>query len=691
MTLTPYDSQRVRSLDSKRLFGAAVVVLSAACSQPVIDGRLDPSQPGPPGAGADGGGGGPIGGDAGVPQACASDRDYFVEQISRPILETDCMSCHTSTGLAKDTRLVLVPPADEPSIQVNYNTLRAVAADQRDGISLLLLKPTSRVSHGGGQRFTVGSDRHRAFLQLVERFGTPGSCAPGAEIDVCATAAINPGGAVLRRLTSRQYANTIRDLFDGRVAPSPAFPQTSVTSGFNTYASANIVSAPGAEAIFTAAEAVAADAVEDLPALLACAQGQAEADCVAAFVERFGRRAFRRPLTAAELETLNGLYANNGALPLADRVGMILEALLQSPQFLYLDESSGTALPGQAGVEKLDGFGIASKLAYLIWETTPDQALLDLAAQGGLDTAQQVGAKAREMLDDPRARDVISSFHRDWLQLYALDGQTRDRTLYPEFDAALIAAMRGEVDRFANAVIFEAEGTFDALMTSNRGFTNQLLDPVYGLSSGSSGPNDWRELPLDVSKRGGLLTRAAFLAAQSYSAASSPIARGVFVLREVLCQELEMPPGLMIDGLPESTGETVAERLASHRSQALCASCHDKIDPIGFAFENYDAIGRWRDQYSSGHPIVPGGTVPLLGGSFTTPLEMVGLISNLETARSCYATSWFRYAFGRVETRADQCAVRALQERFDQSNGDIKDLIVGITESDAFLYRRSPE
>lgn len=659
-----------------------MLIACAGCTQTPLDGRLSEA---PPNNGNDGG---VVPGDDAGGGTCPSDLEYFVQQISRPILETDCMTCHTSTGLAKETRFILTAPVDDTAHNINFTTLKTLAQEERDGISLILLKPTARVSHSGGERFTAGSDRHRAFLQLVERFRNPGSCAPGSEVDQCAVAGIQPGAAVLRRLTSTQYANTIRDLFAGRVEPSPAFPETVFSSGFNTFAAVNIVSATGAEQIFNAAEQVAAAATSDMPALLACTQGQAEADCVAAFVRNFGRRVLRRPLSDADFELYYALYRDQASRPTSERVAMILEAMLQSPQFLYIDEAR--TAPDSNGVEKLDGYSIAAKLSYYLWDTTPDPALLDLAGAGGLDTAQQVGAKALEMLNDPRAENVITSFHRDWLQLYKLDGAERDPAIYPQFNQALIDAMRGEMDRFVTSIV-GGEGTFSALMTSNRSFTNQTLDMLYGSSSGSTGPSDWRETTLSSEQRGGVLSRAAFLSVNSYAAASSPIARGVFVLREMLCQELEMPPGLEITNPPDVSGETVRERLAAHRSEALCASCHDKIDPLGFGFENYDAIGRWRDQYPNNIAVDASGSGAIVGGSFDGPMELAGLIANLQAARNCYATSWYRYAAGRVENGLDQCALRALQQRFNASNGNIKDLIVGIAESDAFRYRRTPE
>jgi hypothetical protein len=616
---------------------------------------------------------------------CPTNLTFFRETVTPQVLMPDCMQCHRADGFAKDTRFILVPPDQPDANTMNFETMRSVAGTVIEGESIILLKPTLRVSHGGGQRFPVSDDRFKVLQELVFRFGNPDECYQGEEPSVCEQPVPHPGDSPVRPLTSAQWENTVRDLFAGVVDPTGLFPPTQIAAGYSTFVSANIVSEAKAEDILVAAETIARRATLDLPGLLQCAEGQAEQDCVAAFVDRFGLHAYRRPLRDTERTILMSLYGVPD-FDLTERVGMIIEAALQSPQFLYIDDTGGE--PAGEGIEQLDDYAMAQRLSYFFWNTMPDDSLFTAAAEGRLSDAAGVRAEAARMIDDPRALQTVAAFHRDWLQVFGLEEVQKDPQVYPIFSPVVAHSMMGEIDRFVDHVVFDQNGTLRDLLTSRATYSDAMLDDLYGTFSGSSGPDDFRPVALPANQRSGLLTRAAFLSKHAHNAASSPIARGVFVIRNLLCQDLVIPPGLVAGEIPLVEGGTIRERFAVHRSQEACAACHDKIDPLGFAFESYDGVGMFRTLYENGREIETTGNYEDLGIGFENAIELTDRLVESSLVRDCYATQWFRYAIGRVETD-DDCSLIPLRTRFGASGGNVKDLLLGIAESDAFRYRRT--
>ncbi len=618
---------------------------------------------------------------------CPTNQDFFRDVISAQILEPDCMNCHHMGGFAGQTRLILELPDQPDYLAHNYETLKSVAENAVDGMSIILLKPTLSVSHGGGRRFPVEDDRFQEMQELVFRFDHPEECYVGEAPNECTTPGPHPGESPLRPLTSIQYENTVRDLFAGRVDPAGLFPETLITAGFTTFINANIVSESKAEDILLSAESISAQATQDLGGLLECATGQSEAECVAAFVDRFGLHAYRHPLRDEERAILMSIYQ----LPdfdLPEKVGMIIETALQSPQFLYIDDLDGT--PAGEGVEAVDAYAVAQRLSYFFWNTMPDEALFALAADGSLTDPDVLAGQAERMIADPRAKEVVAAFHRDWLRLFALDELQKDASVYPTYSPALARSMVQEIDRVVADVVFTKNGNLTDLLTTRTSFSDTLLDPIYGVDSGSSGPGDFREVTLPNDERSGLLTRAAFLTKHAHDASSAPIARGVFVIRNMLCQDLVIPPGLVAGEIPQIDGSTIRERFAMHRQEAACAACHDKIDPLGFAFERYDGIGQFRDVYANGRDIDTYGAYQDLSIEFEDALDLTDRLVESSVVRDCYAAQWYRYAIGRVETEGD-CSLSRVQQRFTGNGGNVQDLMLGIVESDAFRYRRTAQ
>ncbi len=617
-------------------------------------------------------------------KACIDDLTFFHEVVWKGFMSTDCTACHVVGGDAEDSALVLeLGDSDDVALK-NMEILRPIALDMSQGASLLLLKPTGEIPHFGGQRFDTASDEYKQLEQLVARFVKPGGCDDPMESVDCETAPINPGPSPVRRMTSVQYINTIEELFGGMVTASEGFPQTVTISGFSSYAGPNVVSASSVQVIMETTEAVAQQVGENLGQIAPC-QGELEA-CTEAFIDKFGTKIYRRPLREDEKETLVGLI---GQLPANatynERIVLLVETMLQSPQFLYIDPEEGEAVEGSPGVVALSSYALASRLSYFLWDSMPDEALLERAALGGLNTPEVIWEEVDRMLDDPRAREMVARFHREWLHLYRLEGIEKDPSIYPLFDTKLIAAMIEEIDRVTTHVVFETPGHFRNLLDTTTSFVNPKLAQLYQTPYDPANGSAWIETKLG-SERKGVLNRAAFTTAHAYPHASSPIHRGHFILESVLCQKMVIPP-FEISELPEAANGTVKDRLALHSEDPVCASCHERMDPLGLAFEHFDGVGAWRETYEDGQSVNAKGTLTSPALSFKNSASLTDQLKNLELVRDCYATQWTRYALGRSEQAADACSIGSVRQSFSLGGGTVQGLIHAITQSDSFRYR----
>jgi Protein of unknown function (DUF1592)/Protein of unknown function (DUF1588)/Protein of unknown function (DUF1587)/Protein of unknown function (DUF1595)/Protein of unknown function (DUF1585) len=534
--------------------------------------------------------------------------------------------------------------------------------------------------------------------------GGPGSPGPRPGPAGPGTPSTPPGGAActtreafaspLRRLTRGEYNNTVRDLLGDRTAPADRFPPDEVSGGFSNNAAVLGVSPLLAEKYQEAAEALAAAAVKDLPALVGCDfSGAAEQACARQFVQRFGRRAYRRPLAAADTDRLMALYqAGRAGGSFAEGIEVVLRAVLQAPAFLYRIEGRPGA-PGRAGsspLAPLDGYEVATRLSYFLWGTMPDDALLTAAERNALATADQIEAAARRMLADPRARPVAAEFHRQWLGLTALDRLAKDARAYPEFDDELRAGMRAETAAFVEAAYFGSERTLATLLASDRGFVTPALARLYGVPPPAGAqPTAVQPVALPRDQRAGLLTQAGFLAVHALPDQSSPVNRGKLVREQILCQPMPpQPPGLMVTPPEVDPRKPTRERFAQHAADPQCATCHQLMDPIGFGFERYDGLGRFRTT-DGGRAVDDSGEVTAADGSgfrFQGARELGEQLAASAVVEQCLATQWYRFAFGRLEGPGDQCSLRELQAAFAGAR-DLGELLVALTRTEAFRHR----
>lgn len=495
----------------------------------------------------------------------------------------------------------------------------------------------------------------------------------------------------LRRLTRFEYQNAARDLLRVDASAAQDLPADEITNSFDNNAGVLTVSSLHAEKYVLVSEALAKQAVADVPTHTACAAGLDEQACALEFAKAFGRRAFRRPTTAEDEQSLMSAYrAGREGGSHAEGIEVMIRAALQSPNFLYRLET--TSIADARPQVPVSQFELATRLSFLIWGSGPDDALLDAAAAGELGTKAQVAAKAREMLAEPRARAAITHFFRHWTGAQRLQITTKSTRDFPAFSPAAKAGMLSELPAFVEDVLWSGDHSLKSLLTASVGFVNAELASIYGVAApASSGALARIELPIEQG-RAGLLTQAGFLAVQAHPDQTSPVLRGKFVRAMLLCEPPPPPPADVDISLPEmSAGATARERLASHLIAPSCTTCHTLMDPIGLAFESFDAIGQHRDS-EGGQPLDLSGEVLMtadtaLAGPFTGVRELATKLADSQQVRACLATQWFRFASGRSEATADQCSLSTMRGAFDGSNGDVLELIVASTQTDAFWFR----
>jgi hypothetical protein len=506
---------------------------------------------------------------------------------------------------------------------------------------------------------------------------------PGPE-PTCAAGAVGP--ARWRRLTTRQYRNSVRDLL-GLEADTAAFLLDTTTGPFATNALLPPQSSDIEHYQGTAAT-LAARAVADLPRLLGCDPGAAGQDgCATRFIEAFAARAYRRPLEAAEKEALAAVYTAGKEESFTAGVRLVVEAVLQSPSFLYLAEF-GT---GTGAARPLSGHEISSRLSYLLWNTMPDAALFAAAAAGTLDRPEGVRAEANRLLSSPRFDEAVSSFHTQLFGTTRLVQEgvvSRNPARYPEFDPALRAAMIDETNRFVSYLFSRGDGTISTLLSATFSFPSGPLARLYGAPPpGPDGRVDFTD-----GSRHGILTQASFLATQPpIETAFQAVLRGKSVRFDLLCQTIAPPPmGVDFSLPPGAEKMTQQQLLRAHQVNPSCRPCHQLMDSVGFGLENYDAIGRHRTRAADGSTIDASGE--LIGtdvdGPFANAAELTAKLARSQDVRRCLANQWFRFALGREPTDADRCSMAALEEAFAVGGGDVRRALGALVGSDAFRYRR---
>ena len=501
----------------------------------------------------------------------------------------------------------------------------------------------------------------------------------------------DPGEFVIRRLSKTEYGNTLHDLFgvDPKIAAD--LPDEVFGAGYTNSLS---------PLLMEKCLSVANEVLHRMPpAVLQRLLGATPADekdrpeAARRIARSLARTAYRRPATDAEVDVLMKVFALAAAngRPYPDALRLMVKAILVSPQFLFITPD-GAAETGR-DIVPLGDHQLASRLSYLLWATAPDAELSALADAGTLHDPAVLAAQTSRLLADPRSRALFDGFGAQWLGLDKLAGKTFDPAKFPQMTPALRAAM-----------VDEARLLFDSILRENRSlktfidcdysFLNGTLAPLYGLEGSVSGPA-MRKVPLKNDNRGGILAMPGILAMSSFPNRTSPVNRGVWVLEQVLGEHVPPPPA-NVPSLEKQDPHKVAtltlrQRTEMHRSDPTCASCHKILDPIGFGLENFDAIGRWRDQDDAGGAIDATGELP---GKlpFSSPRELKRIIAS-RTDDFCrnLAGRLLAYALCRQLEGYDEIVVDQLTAAVAKDGYRMQTLVVAVVTSYPFTHRRINE
>jgi hypothetical protein len=524
--------------------------------------------------------------------------------------------------------------------------------------------------------------------------GSTAGAKPTSSAPVATDAAVSDtptvGLAPLRRLGKTELHNTLRDLFPSLPADFDSKIEVPADNDVQlAFSLPGTVSDLEVKRFMDLAEAALSALGANAPHRNVDCAGSDETACARTFIASFGKRAYRRPVDPDELTDLLALYSKLRTDPdlaygLEDALGIVVQAILQSPGFLYRWER-GLAPPlADGALVKFDDYEIASRLSYFLWNSLPDSQLMAVADASQLHTPDQIAAQAARLLADPRTDDTFMDFVSQWLELGPLPQLIKDANAYPDWKPELLTPMRNESTAFARDVLRSSSPTFANLLTARYTFVAEPLATYYDVTPDRDGRVD-----LSGTARLGLLTQAALMAVKGNSYRTSPVRRGKFILNRLLCQSVPPPPPNVVPELPPpDPTKTLREQMAMHRDSLVCASCHDRLDNLGFAFEHFDGAGNYRET-EGGHAIDATGSALLDGTKieFRDATELVQALANSKEAQACFARQWLRYALDRFEQPADDVAVGQLATSYTNAALDTRKLIVEITRTLPFTHR----
>jgi Protein of unknown function (DUF1592)/Protein of unknown function (DUF1588)/Protein of unknown function (DUF1595)/Protein of unknown function (DUF1585) len=541
--------------------------------------------------------------------------------------------------------------------------------------------PRDPGADGGGTATEGGSDDGTATGDGTDSDGDP--------------LVFDPAPAVLPRLTAEQYRNSLALVLAPGLPAVALEPDTNPYLFFNIGATTTTLSELGTQLYEEAADEITQSIFDDPArrlALVGCEPAAPGDQCVQGFLEDFGRRAYRRPLTPDELLRWQQVTVDLATPDAWEGLRLAVAGMLQSPYFVYRVEL-GEPDPERPDRLRYTSHEMASRLSFLLWNTTPDDTLLDAAAAGDeLLTAEGLVAHAERMLADPRASAAIQGFFAQYFDLGRLDGIARDPTVYPMFSSTLPASMRTEVQLLVDDFVFRRDADFRGIFGTRNTFVNEELAMLYGVEAPGASPIAFVPVELPANgPRAGMLTLGAFLMMNAHETEPSPTRRGKYVRERVLCQTVMPPPDDVDTNIPEEAGEaqTLRERLEQHANNPACAGCHSFVDPPGYLFESFDSIGVFRTVDKDGYPIDSTGDldgVPL--GSAT---ELGPLLAQDPRVGKCVVEQLFRHAQGRLETDAESDILADLDDHFAADGYRFKQLLLTLVTHEGFRTLAEPD
>lgn len=505
-----------------------------------------------------------------------------------------------------------------------------------------------------------------------------------------------PSGSRVLRLSHQEYDRAMSELLQLGHSFVENFPpeQPNLAEAYESAAAREMYEKLLNELV-RSAEQAAAEVVQSEAAfahVVGCEPSAAT--CRDEFIANFGLRAYRRPLSAAETARLQALFAAGAELlqsgdAFRDGVQLVLEAMLQSPSFLYRIERGSGELDEHG--PRLDAYSLASRLSFTLVGSSPDAELLRAAGAGELDTEAGLRTQAARLADSTAFEARVLDFHGRWAQLDELRGIAKDPVAFPLFSPELADDMRAAAERFLVEATLTRPGAVRSILTAPFGFVNQRLAPVYGLSA--SFGQDLERVDFELgSARVGLFTQPAFLVGHSStSTKTSPILRGVFVLRRLVCQDIPSPPAnlqmLEPTERPAEALETTREMFTWKTSLPVCHNCHQVINPVGFAFEGFDGIGQSREE-EDGAPVDSTGEVELGEHAlrFNGARELLEQLATMPEVHACYAMNWLQYSYGRELASEDLRTWARLSQALASDDYGVRELVLDLSRSAAFTH-----
>jgi mono/diheme cytochrome c family protein len=622
---------------------------------------------------------------AGLPLCAGDVTSLRFEKDVRPLLETYCFNCHGGDKVKGDVSLASAK-SDE-AIQAGPKLWQRILTQLSDQTMPPVSKPQPSMVQ---RQLLIDYITHR--LENLDLAKLPK----------------DPGRVTIRRLNRNEYDNTMRDLLGVNTRPADTFPADGGGGGgFDNNADTLFVPPVLMEMYLKAAGEVlaAADASRIVTVKPEGAKSPREAarECI----ERFATRAWRRPVTTQEVDRLLPLFdrANEkfsrgpnrdpkGSAPrgdpFADSVKLACKAVLVSPHFLFrVEQDQPTKEP-----YPINDFELASRLSYFIWASMPDDELFKLARDGKLCEDSVIDQQVRRMLKDPKSKALAEHFGGQWLGFVALRTTANpDRKKFPQFTPALRDAFYDQAVEFVDS-IFRDDRSLLTLIDADYTFVNETLAKHYGLKTPEKiKGQELRRVALTDKTRGGVLGLGAIQTVTSYPLRTSPVLRGKWVLETILGSPPPPPPpeaGKLPEDDAPVAGLSLREQLERHRKDANCASCHARMDPLGFGLENFDAIGRWRDKDGSDKPIDAVGTLPT-GETVRGPAELRAVLFRKKDAFTHTLTEkMLAYALGRGLEPYDRVAVKKISDELARSEYKSAMLVSAIARSYPFRNRRNP-
>jgi len=509
-----------------------------------------------------------------------------------------------------------------------------------------------------------------------------------------------PSPRMLRQLNLAEYGRTVSDLLHLTNVDTSAIPPDVSVDGFTTNVTGIFVSDTAMGAYYSTADALGDRAVNESFTTLVPCQTQ-DTTCAGTFIDQFGLKAFRRPVTADERTRYLALF--DPSLTGGDfkaGIGIAIKAMLVSPNFLFRSELGADM---GNGTFKLTPYEVATALSYAYWGTMPDDALFASAKSGALAGKTELEAQARRLLADPKGRTRVASFFYEWMESARAYVATKDSGKYPAFvkvqgtNNVLVSAMRDEEDAFISNVVFDSTKKWSELFSANYTFANDTLAGYYGLPAPGSATTPKKVMISGSDQRGGLLTLGMFLAGHGRTDQSSPTQRGHMIRASMLCSDVPPPPPDVNTAVATApAGQTGRDQIQALTGQGVCNGCHSLMNPIGFGLEGFDSTGAERT-LDNGSPVDATGIIngfkSSTGGdlTFNGARELSNILASSDDARKCFAGNYHRYTRGFAAKDVDTAAVVKLSQMFVTKDLDLPELFVQVALQDSFVLRRSAE